>query len=708
MKNIFRIIIAVFVSTSIVSCDKDDDDLGIDLEGMAAPSNLGATFKITQDNTGLVTIIPTGEGANLFSIDFGDGSEVSGEIRPGQAVEHVYDEGDYQVEVTGQNLNGVTASGTQNLTVSFRAPENLVVDVVQSENNPKNITVSATADYATMFNVYFGENEDEEATALMPGETLDYTYLAPGDYDLRVVALSGGAATTEETVVVTVPEAEPAKLPITFDEQNVNYAFSTFNGTSFEVVDNPDFSGANNEASMVGAITNSGAAYEGGAFNLGTPVDFSVENKTITMKMWSDVALPVLLKFEGGVNGERQTEVTANHEGTGWEELSFNFATDAVKSYVDGAGDNGEAFVPTGQYGTMVIFIDGPGTTAGTFYVDDIMKAAPGLPESPVIAAPTPTLPEEAVISLFSDAYTNVAVDTWRTDWSAATLEDVEIDGNATKKYSALNFVGIETVGSQIDASEMTHFHTDIWTNNATVVKVKLVDFGPDGGYQGGDDSEHEITIENPTQGEWVSLDLALEDFEGLTARANISQLIYSATPVGEATVFIDNVYFYDETALGPDEPEAATPTPTADAADVQSIFSDAYPNPSGVNYYPDWGQSTTYEMLSIDGNEAIKYANANYQGIDIGEDIDATAYTTVHIDVWSGDYTSIPFFLISRSGEKPVSISVTPNEWNSVEIPLSEFTDQGLDISDIFQFKFDVQPDNGGTFYIDNLYFHN
>ena len=164
------------------------------------------------------------------------------------------------------------------------------------------------------------------------------------------------------------------KLPISFDQPGVAYSFGTFNGASYEVVDNPDASGANPTISKVGAITNSGNQFEGGAFGLDVPVDFSGDNKTITIKFWSATPVPVLLKFEGGVSGERQNEVVANHGGTGWEELSFDFANDATKSFIDGTQGVGEPFVPTGQYATLVLFVDGPGFTAGTFYMDDITQ----------------------------------------------------------------------------------------------------------------------------------------------------------------------------------------------------------------------------------------------------------------------------------------------------------------------------------------------
>lgn len=180
----------------------------------------------------------------------------------------------------------------------------------------------------------------------------------------------------------------------------------------------------------------------------------------------------------------------------------------------------------------------------GTIYLDNIYFHAPPATE-PTVAATVPSHAAADVISLFSDAYTNVAVDTWRTVWSEATLEDMTIADNAVKKYSELDYVGIETVVSQIDATDMTHFHTDIWTSNATQIRIKLVDFGADGAFGGGDDVEHEITIDNPAQYSWLSLNIPLSDFTGLTSRANIAQLIYSGEPTGTMTLFVDNVYFH-------------------------------------------------------------------------------------------------------------------------------------------------------------------
>ena len=103
--------------------------------------------------------------------------------------------------------------------------------------------------------------------------------------------------------------------------------------------------------------------------------------------------------------------------------------------------------------------------------------------------------PAADVISLFSDAYPNLPVDTWSATWDQADVADVQIAGNAAKKYTNLAFAGIEFTSQPVNASAMTHLHIDLWTQDDAQFKVKLVDFGANGAFGGGDDSEHEITL---------------------------------------------------------------------------------------------------------------------------------------------------------------------------------------------------------------------
>lgn len=165
--------------------------------------------------------------------------------------------------------------------------------------------------------------------------------------------------------------------------------------------------------------------------------------------------------------------------------------------------------------------------------------------DKPTVAASNPTTPASDVISMFCNVYTDVTVDTWRTGWSSGNLNEIQINGNDVKEYTDLNFVGIETVGPNlIDASGMTHINFDIWSPNSTKIKFKLVDFGADEGYQGGDDSEHEIEIDAPDQKKWVTVKIPLSDFTNLTSREHIAQTILVSEPSGTSVVYLDNVYF--------------------------------------------------------------------------------------------------------------------------------------------------------------------
>jgi hypothetical protein len=169
-------------------------------------------------------------------------------------------------------------------------------------------------------------------------------------------------------------------------------------------------------------------------------------------------------------------------------------------------------------------------------------------PPPPAPATP-PTAAAADVIALFSDAYTPVTVDTWRTDWSDATLADFDIGTDHVKKYSNLAYAGVEFFRTApVDATAMTHFHLDVWIPDVTTFRVKLVDFGADGAFGGGDDVEHELAFDGASTpamiaGAWVGLDIPLATFANLTTRAHLSQLIVSSS--SRATAYVDNVYFH-------------------------------------------------------------------------------------------------------------------------------------------------------------------
>ena len=369
MKYLKTLLVLIIFGSAFMACEKND--VSYAFQEISAPTDVTANFEITRDDTGLVTVTPSGEGAESFKVYWGESANEEPEIvTPGGSLDHIYAEGEYKARIVGVGSTNLTSEYAQMLTISFSAPEDLEVTIDQSSPDPKLVKVSATAVNATLFEVYFGDADEEEPTQLMPDETIEHIYEATGDYTVRVVAIGASATTLEYTKVITIAEASGAiALPITFDDPAVNYE-GNIDG-AFSVVDIQSKGGANNIDTKVGAIENAGDAYEAIVVNLGTPVDFG-SNKKITMKLWSTTSIPIAMKFEGGVDGERENEVVVTHGGTGWEDLTFDYATDATKSYIDGNQGVGEPFVPTGKYATMVIFVDFAGTTAGTFYIDDV------------------------------------------------------------------------------------------------------------------------------------------------------------------------------------------------------------------------------------------------------------------------------------------------------------------------------------------------
>ncbi|MEM9390061.1 MAG: hypothetical protein AAGA02_06280 [Bacteroidota bacterium] len=342
----------------VVSCG-DDDGLILSESDLSAPQNVSAVFTISDDNTGTVTVTPVGEGAAAFEILFGDvENEEPAVVSPGESATHIYEEGNFVLTLTAVSVAGGRTSITQDIVILFDAPENLQVDIVQDRFD---VTVTPTADGAFSFDLFFGELDNEEPTTIMPGESSTYTYDTTGQFVIRALARGAGAAFIEsmDTITVTNP-VEGFPLDFSMDNQ----VFGTFNGASFAIGADPD-----DVTNPVGAITNSGAEFEGVSLSYETAVDFSF-NKIITMRFYTDVPNnDVLMKFENGT--ENAVEVVQTATSMGWNELSFDFSN-ANFSFPESGAVNA-----TGAYNTVVLFVDGPAFTAGTFFIDDIAVAPP-------------------------------------------------------------------------------------------------------------------------------------------------------------------------------------------------------------------------------------------------------------------------------------------------------------------------------------------
>ena len=311
-------------------------------------------------------------------------------------------------------------------------------------------------------------------------------------------------------------------------------------------------------------------------------------------------------------------------------------------------------------------------------------------------ASPTPTDDAGTVLSIFSDAYTNVEGTDFNPNWGQATT--VTVDSVLT--YTSLNYQGTAFAGAQ-NVTSYEYLHVDYYTTNSTALNFFLIGNG-----------ETSVALDVTNTGVWNSVNIPLSDYAGAVNLSNVIQFKVD----GNGDVVFDNLYFGGAAAVvsGCTNPEAsnfdssaneddgscivvtmpASPVPTEDAATVLSVFSDAYTNLEGTDFNPGWGQAT-----QVTQGDILTYKNLNYQGTQFANQ-NVSAYSYLHVDYYVTESTGLNFFLIG-GGETAVALDVTATEqWVSVEIPLTDFT--AVNLADVFQFK----VDGNGEVSFDNLYF--
>jgi hypothetical protein len=354
-------------------------------------------------------------------------------------------------------------------------------------------------------------------------------------------------------VAVAAMGAAHAQQNINFEPTGVGagYTWNVFeNDTNpaLEFVANPATGGINPSATVAKYTTlitgqpyaGCETAHEGGMADFVLDAAHSQIKIMVYKSVISDVGIKLVTPSSAALPEIKVANTLINQ----WEELTFDFSAHV-------------GFF-TEPFDQIVVFPDFPAgaRTYGTVsYFDNItfgVSEPPVGATEPLTAAPNPTLPQSQVISMFSNVYANVPVDTWHTEWSSAGLQEMQIQGNDTKKYTGLNHIGAETVATQINATGMTHFNMHVWSAGFTQFRIKLVDFGANGVYDGvgvADDKEHELTFDAPAQAQWVTYHIPLSDFTNLTTRGNLAQYIFSTS--NAATVYADNIYFSNETTSG-------------------------------------------------------------------------------------------------------------------------------------------------------------
>jgi hypothetical protein len=540
MKTVKYLLSLVLVVATIISCSQDDDN-ATDISNVPAPTNVSALVVIAQDNSGLVTITPLGEGVSTFSVNYGDGTgNTSGVLQPGESAQNTYDAGTYTIAITATGINGKNTTVSQQIVVSFLPPQNLMVTIENDSNVSRKVNVTATADLAMSYEVNFGDVNNTVVSGNI-GDEVSFIYDAIGTYTITVTAFSGSPDTAVYTEDFTVTElvvpTDAAPVPPARQDVDKISMFSNAYTTDVNVSSwRSSWSTSTlTDIQVAGDDTKEyiDADFVGVEFYGADAVDASAM-EFFHIDVWTPNATTFRVKLVdlGGASGtEGEIAFPGIAQGE-WVSLDIPMSD----------------FIAAGMTSTNSIqqlIFSGLPTGTFDFYIDNVyFYRGASAPTTPTVAAPTPTQPQADVINMYSNAYTqDVNVSSWRSSWSTSTLTDIQVAGNDTKEYIDADFVGVEFYAPDaVDASGMSFFHVDVWTPNATTFRVKLVDLG------GASGTEGEIAFDGIAQGQWVSLDIPMSDFvaAGMTSTNSIQQLIFSGLPTGTFDFYIDNVYFHN------------------------------------------------------------------------------------------------------------------------------------------------------------------
>ena len=337
--------------------------------------------------------------------------------------------------------------------------------------------------------------------------------------------------------------------------------------------------------------------------------------------------------------------------------------------------------------------------------------------------APTPANAASTVKSIYSDAYTSVGEFTNAGGNSGIKEEEITIaDGDKARKLTGYEWVKY-TIGS-VDVSDMTYLHVDIATPDGsdacTSVQPILVN-GSTSYYTGSPEL---------AKGKWTSLNIKLADYtaKGLDATA-VSEIRFKHS--GKGSIVIDNVYFCTEEgakgntdagwgSTGGDDPVIddvpLAPVPTRDAADVKAFFSDAYSTLFGKFEVATYGEGKVEILDVADNQQVCKITSFNWVPINLGQrDVSDKGY--VHFDFYTPANDAVASINVGFhnwnasdgsafeiSGEDYNYRALVPGQWNSFDIPLSNFHD--FDFSKQMAVLRLRKGGTGKTLYVDNVYF--
>jgi len=333
-----------------------------------------------------------------------------------------------------------------------------------------------------------------------------------------------------------------------------------FGGALAEVVADPATGGTRGQVAKLTAVS-TGEVWQGININIESNVRLTTD-KTMRLDVYSDAAISIAPRVQGGVAGAPTSTGVISHTGSGWETLSVTFNT----------GSNNDA-TAEGEYAQFVIyylwdngFID-PAIDR-IFYVDNIkgISTEAAVDTSlPATAAPSPTNSDTTILSIYNDTGSfNGVAQVWSQEYDfGANQGNKDLDAtdgvnNALKMDFSVAGYGAGR-NAAVDISNQTHLHFDYYAPagdaGASGHEFKFIIIGEGQGEKdyffktSGGDGVIEF-------GEWISVNIPLSHYEalGFTKDKFLQYKLGSTSNLNTKVVYFDNIYFYNEATAGIDK----------------------------------------------------------------------------------------------------------------------------------------------------------
>ena len=462
----------------------------------------------------------------------------------------------------------------------------------------------------------------------------NFTGAASGTYN-KIVIFMDFAGTTDNTFYFDdlegpeygggVNPGDPVTLPVTFEDDEVNYALADFGGTFSEIVEDPT-EPSNHVAKTIktDAAEPWAGTTVGGAIGFADPIAFDPEHTVMTVRVWSpDADIPVRLKVENSTEPTISVETEVNTTvAEQWETLSFDFLNEAPGTEpinFDNVYQKASIFFNFG--------VEGSAVGEKTYYWDDVEFLGP---------EPKPLLAMDVQDNFEDDGWGTIT--TW--NFQDPDLVDITIIEDPTDPENhILDYVRSGTfewtnaqfiLDHRMDLSERHIFEVRAYfpsSNDYSGDLTPTLALKLQNSLLGGNawTTQTEVIVETTAYDEWVTLEF---DFSEAADREDYDQVVVQFGGEGH---FVPGQFHLDDLMLLDNPISISEP---------QTRKLEIYPNPANdVIHISNINDFAELEIFNITGQSVIQLSEVSQQ-VQVNK-LPEGVYTIVATDIQGNNYNT-------------------------------------------------------------------